>query len=112
VPFLYQLLESDGAPDKSLVAHLLAHLADCESGEEEYMASTRQAVGKRLELLSSSLRDPEPEIRRSVAVAIGYFPDAVKRLLPDLELALRDESDEYAREALQAVIESQGKHPT
>lgn len=64
----------------------------------------RRAVARRLELLYPYLRDTDPVIRHSVAVAVGRFPDVATRLLPDLEAAHRDETDEYARAALEEVI--------
>src|SRR5262245_48508908 len=46
VPFLYRALEADETPDKSSIAHLLAIIADCQTGEDEHMASSRWAVGR------------------------------------------------------------------
>jgi hypothetical protein len=105
VPFLYRALEADETPDKQSLAYLLATIADCQTGAKEHMADSRRAVGERLDLLYPYLRDDEPGVRRSVAVALGYYPEIVARLLPDLEAALRDEENQSAREALQVVIE-------
>lgn len=136
VPFLYGLLEADGVPDKSSVAHLLATIAnghsylechantprmaatwesilakdgktlDAELARElGHVAASKREVARKLDVLYPYLRDPEPEIRRSVAVAVGCFPEIAARLLPDLQAAHRDEPDEYAREALGEVIE-------
>jgi HEAT repeat protein len=109
VPFLYRVLEADVTPDRPSVAHLLATIADCETGAAEHVAASRRAVGERLDLLVPYLRAPDPEIRRAVAWAVGHYPDAVTRLLPDLETALRDEPDEYAREAMRVVIRAEQK---
>jgi len=64
----------------------------------------RRAVASRLDVLFRYLRDPEPEIRRSVAIALGRFPETAAHLLPDLEAAHRDEPDKYARATLEEVI--------
>jgi hypothetical protein len=142
IPFLYNLLETDGPHDKGAIAHLIATIANgepsfamCEGNPQETaqwetilrnagrslrdemaagrMAAedVRRAVSDRLDVLYPYLRDPEPEMRRSVAVAIGRFPDIATRLLPDLEAAQRDETDKYARAALEEIIR-QTKRPT
>lgn len=103
VPFLYRALEADETPDKWALAHLLATIADCQSGKKKHMQASRLAVAKQLDLLYPYLRDPV--IRQSVAAAVGRYPAIVARLLPDLEAALCDEPDEYAREALQKIVE-------
>jgi hypothetical protein len=137
IPFLYNLLEGKGPYDKTVVAHLLATIADgqpsfvhCEHDEKaaaewrgilanvgrdldveiadgrRVAADIDAQMRRRLDVLYPYLRDPEPEIRRSVAVAIGRFPDIAARLLPDLQVALDQESDTYAREALQNLVDS------
>jgi hypothetical protein len=60
---------------------------------------------RRIDLLYPFLRDPEPEIRRSVAAAMVHFPDIALGLLPDLQEALKAESDRYAQEELQRLVE-------
>ncbi len=136
IPFLYNLLEADGRHDKTVVAHLLATIAEgepsfvhCEHDAkaaikwrsilanvgrdlDAEIAEGRRCAAEidvqlrlRLNVLCPYLRDPEPEVRRSVAAAIGHFPDIATRLLPDLEEALNCETDKYAREALQEVVE-------
>jgi hypothetical protein len=136
VPFLYQLLEGDGVPDKSAVAHLLATIAEghsylaCHANtpqmaatwasllakdgknldaelarEMGHVGDAKREVARKLDVLYQYLRDPEPEVRRSVAVAVGCFPEIAARLLPDLKAAYRDEVDKYAREALGGVID-------
>jgi HEAT repeat protein len=105
VPFLYRALEADETPDKQSVVHLLAAIAACQTGKDEHMAASRRAVARRLDLLYPYLRDPEPEIRYAVAIALGHFPEAVARLLPDLNEALRDEPDEDVSKTLRGIIE-------
>ena len=142
IPFLYNLLETDGPHDKGAIAHLIATIANgepsfamCEGNPQETaqweailrnvgrslrdemaagrMAAedVRRAVSDRLDVLYPYLRDPEPEMRRSVAVAIGRFPAIATRLLPNLDAAQRDETDKYARAALEEIIR-QTKRPT
>lgn len=105
VPFLYRLLESDETPDRQSVAVLLATIADCDTGKDEHKTASRRAVAQRLDLLYPYLRDPDSEVRRSVAAAVGRYPELTARLLPDLETALRDESDLDVRKALQEIIQ-------
>ncbi|MCZ2343506.1 MAG: hypothetical protein LC104_17190, partial [Bacteroidales bacterium] len=136
VPFLYQLLEADEVPDRSMAALMCASIADGHSGlachattsqsvaiferiaaekgstlaaelarELADVAVARQAVGTRLDLLYEYLRHPEPHIRASVAAAIDHYPEIAARLLPDLEVAVRDEPEEYIQAILRRVIE-------
>lgn len=75
----------------------------------KYTEEVRRRLVSQFDLLYPFLRHSDPEVRRSVAVAVGHFPEVAARVLPDLEAALRDESDKYVREALQEVIERQRK---
>ena len=87
----------------TLAADLARELADVEAA--------RRAVGTRLDLLYPFLRDPEPHIRGSVAVALGHYPEVAAQRLPELQAALRDEPEEFVRAALQNVIEHAGRGP-
>ncbi len=69
------------------------------------MTEIRQVLSARLELLYPYLRDPEPSVRESVAMALGGFPELGNRSLPELNAALNGETDEYARNALQEAVE-------
>jgi len=69
------------------------------------MTEIRELLSACLDLLCPYLRDPEPAVRQSVAVAFGRFPEIGRRCLPDLKAALADETDDYARDALQGVVE-------
>jgi hypothetical protein len=104
VPLLYRLLEENETPDKQAVALLLATMADAQTGEDEDLAATRRAVAERLDLLYPYLRDPEWGVRQAVAVAVGRYPEACARLLPDLEAAYRDEANLSVRLALALAI--------
>jgi len=70
-----------------------------------YAAEIQQLLADRLDALVPYLRDAEPAVRQAVAVAVGHFPEMAPRFLPDLKAALSAEPDEYAREALQEVVE-------
>lgn len=136
VPFLYELLEADGVPDKWPIADLISTLADSHTSAEVdvgapeeiaqwravvtpdgktfslelarepgHVAAVRRAVRARLELLYPCLRDPDDAIRGAVVRAVGCFPELAARLLPDLEAALQEESDDYQRAVLEDVIE-------
>jgi hypothetical protein len=64
----------------------------------------RQLV-QRFDLLYPYLRHEEAEVRTAIAAAIGALPELAARLLSDLENALEEETDSYARETLRKVIE-------
>ncbi|PQO33357.1 hypothetical protein C5Y96_10925 [Blastopirellula marina] len=71
-----------------------------------YHADLRQQIGQQLDLLYPYLRDPHPEVRQMIVVAIGTYPEIVKRVVPNLKERLDEEPDPYVRESLQQVIES------
>lgn len=80
---------------------------DIEIAEGRRVAAEIDAqMRRRFDVIYPYLRDPEPEIRRSVALVIGRFPDIAVRLLADLRAALIEETDQYAREALQQVVDA------
>ena len=79
-------------------------LAEDMARELTDVDAARQAVRTQLDLLYPYLRDPEPNIRASVAIAIGHYPDIVTRLLADLTAALRDEPDEEVQDVLRRII--------
>lgn len=68
-------------------------------------ADIREQVSRHLDLLYPYLGDKNPEVRQSIAVAIGYYPEIVSRVLPDLTAVLEDEPDQYVRETLQQIIQ-------
>jgi hypothetical protein len=80
--------------------------------ERRYMDELHRQLARRFDLLYPYPRHAEPEIRRSIAAAVGCFPEIAARLLPNLEAALQDESDKYVREALRKVIEGRTGRPT
>ncbi len=79
-------------------------LAEDMARELADVDAARQEVRTKLDLLYPYLRDPEPNIRASVAIAIGHYPDIVTRVLPDLKTVLRDEPDEEVQDVLRKVI--------
>ena len=65
--------------------------------ERAVVESVRREAAKALPLLVPFLSHSEPEIRSSVASAIGAFPDYRTTYLPILEIALAIESDDEVR---------------
>jgi hypothetical protein len=133
VPFLYELLEADGVPDKWPIADLIATVANARSYLEvhartpEEVAQTEAilardgktfsaelarelghvaAVRAGFDVLYPYLRDPDPDVRGAVARAVGFYPEVAAQLLPDLEAALQEEPDEYVRAVLEEVVEA------
>jgi hypothetical protein len=86
-----------GEEGKSLESELGREAAEIES--------VRQAVSRGLDLLLPYLQDREPEIRRSVAVALGGYPEHSQESLPALRTAAAMEADEEARAAMQESID-------
>lgn len=72
---------------------------------QKYADATREAVGKELALLYPYLTCEEPEVRRSVSVALQHYPQYAAETIPLLETALAAESDEEAGEAMEESIE-------
>ncbi|TWT91758.1 HEAT repeat domain-containing protein [Stieleria varia] len=72
-------------------------------------AAIRKGIYERLDALYPYLRDSNPEVRRSVAIAIGNFPDVVDRVLQDLKAALEEEPEGYVREAIREIIQRASK---
>lgn len=73
--------------------------------ELRHVAAVKRAVAARLDILYPYLRDPEPGVRRAVALAVGLLPEQAARSLPELRAALQDEQEEYAREMLEEAIQ-------
>lgn len=70
-----------------------------------YHAEIREQVYAKLDLLYPFLRDESPEVRQSIAVAIGTYPQVVARVLPNLKEILDQEPDQYVRETLEKIIQ-------
>jgi hypothetical protein len=68
--------------------------------EAAEISSVHQAASAGLRQLLPYLHDPEPEIRRSVASALGNYPEHEGWSLPAIDAALASETDEDVREAL------------
>jgi len=62
--------------------------------------AVRRAASAGLRHLLPYLSDSEPEIRRSVAAALGNYPEHGDWAMPAIEAALATETDEEVREAL------------
>lgn len=67
--------------------------------------SVRETVSAGLPHLIPYLQDSEAEIRRSVAAALGNYPEHAAVSVPALEAAIATETDEEARAALRESIE-------
>ena len=65
--------------------------------------AVHRAASAGLRLLLPYLHDPEPEVRCSVASALGSYPEHVAWALPAIDTALLSESDEVVRESLEAA---------
>lgn len=76
--------------------------------ELRHVAAVRRAVAARLHLLYPYLRDPEPGVRRAVAMAVGLLAEHAARSLLVLRAALRDELEEHARESLEEAVRRLG----
>jgi HEAT repeat protein len=70
------------------------------SREAAEIAAVRRAASAGLRHLLPYLSDSEPEIRRSVAAALGNYPEHADWALPAIEAALATETDEEVCEAL------------
>jgi hypothetical protein len=77
--------------------------AEMEQGRQ-YGAEIRRRLQAELDLLYPYLRDPIPDVRRAVAIALDQFPDVVTRVLPDLRAALEEEPDQYVRSILEDIL--------
>lgn len=70
-----------------------------------FMSELRANLVEVFSDLYPFLRDPNPEIRHAIVIAIGNFPNIARRVRPDLKAALEQEEDKYVRDMLQDVIE-------
>jgi hypothetical protein len=133
VPFLFELLDSEGVRDKDQVVALLTEMAGCRACEEtdeefrralddelrqesgltyeqslermrESVRAVKAAIAERFDLIYPYLRHPDVFVRLSVAAALSEFPEIAKRRRPDLERALRSEKDEHVRKAIAAAL--------
>jgi len=68
--------------------------------EASEINAVHRAASAGLRHLLPYLSDPTPEIRRSVASALGNYPEHASWTLPALDNAMASESDEDVREAL------------
>jgi HEAT repeat protein len=77
---------------KTLEAELEREAAEVEA--------VRRAASAGLRHLPPYLNDPEPDVRRSVASALGHFPEHASWILPALDAALASETDTHVRNEL------------
>ena len=113
VPFLFRMLEYPNTPDRATIACLLASLAYGSPGTYEeprykWVDATRQAVGKRLELLYPFLEHDEPEVRLFMVEALTQFPHRRKEYSSLLRTILETEPDESVRKGIYDALAVQG----
>jgi len=133
VPFLFELLENSGTPDRNWIAFLIASLGDgkgylnvhtssdeqrwrqilAERGttleaelqkENEIVQAVELEVGRSALLLLPYLNDSQSEIRAAVARALGRQPSREKQLIPALETAEARETAADARDAIRLSL--------
>jgi hypothetical protein len=77
--------------------------------EATEIQAVRLAICAGLAHLIPYLRDSEPEIRRSVAVALGNYPEYAAISVPALQAAAASETDEDALVSIRESIEKQSR---
>ncbi len=124
-PFLYELLTTSAVEDKAAIAegvgYLEVHavgdygepswrkilteqgksLEDEMAGEAAEIHSVHHAVSAGLKKLLPYLNDSDAEVRRSVASALGNYPEHGTWSLPALDRALESESDSDVQRSIQ-----------
>ncbi len=75
-------------------------LEDRLAEEQATMAAVHAGVSAGLPRLARFLDDPEPDVRREVAIALGHHPEHASWLLPRIAEALAVEDDPEVRKAL------------
>jgi hypothetical protein len=136
IPFLFELLATDGPQDKAGIVALLTAIAEGRGYYEvhakgEWTDSANRVLAKRnttleeelkreaacvnavrsaiadgLPFLVPYLRDPSEEIRRFVAAALAVYPDLRDQSLPALRAAAAVEADEDALAEMRRAIEA------
>ena len=107
-PFLFLDVHAVGEFGEKTWRKILSEKA--ESLEEQMQreavetSSVRRAVADRLLELLAYLGDPEPEIRRAVAEALGCYPEHARITLAALRDAAKTETEPEVREALAESI--------
>ncbi len=109
VPFLFRMLEYPDTPDKTTIAALLASLANGTPGtykEPSYrwVNATREAVGKRLELLYPFLGHDDPEVRFFIVGGLAAFPERSAEYSALLEEMLLSETDQLVRREIERAL--------
>jgi len=106
----------DRTPEQ--VAQAWASLAAGADGQDVklirelgHVAAVMRAVSARLDMLYPYLRNPDAEVRRCVAVALGLFPEHAARSIFELWDILRDEQDKDARDLMNEAVERLRRAP-
>lgn len=132
VPFLIELLASEGQEDLPAILELLAHLATGAAEHEGEVTSgpspavaAREAVGRGIAVYAGCLGHHEPAARVAAAYLLGLFADeegrAALRVVveEDAEPAVRAVAayalgciaDEARAEELRAMLTDRSEHP-
>lgn len=135
VPFLLKALESPNTPDKTVIAILLACLADGHSYLDVHALSDKRTEKIWREILAEKDRELEIEITREieyvkatrkavgkglhllypylqdenasqeVAKALAFYPERKTEIIPLLKSAYALIKDEYAKEEIQSTLD-------
>lgn len=68
-----------------------------------HLQATREAVGKGVALLFPYLAHAEPEVRESIARALGHYPCWAAQSVPLLEAALKGEGEDDVRGSIEVA---------
>ena len=105
IPFLYELIDSDGVDDKSEIAGLIATIIDGYpvDGKEEKSPIKQRVITearKDLSLLLKYLRDKNFNTRLDIARALGNIYELSDELTPVIDDALVNEKNDLVKNAL------------
>jgi hypothetical protein len=110
-PFLAELIEAPGTPDKGNIAAVFADLAEYKSrdgySDEEFQwaLSLREIVERHIHQLYSYLESGDSAIRCVMARALRPFPEHSAESLPLLQRALAAEQRPEIRTEIANVID-------
>jgi hypothetical protein len=142
LPFLIEILRTGSCPDRNSVVLLVSCIiaghgyweihksillanpfthrpvakpADLESKlatERVVVDAVRKIGSDAVPLLLPELSNPEAEVRKAVAEALGKYPGMTPTVLPALQSALSSERDGEVREAIQIAINDLSRKPS
>jgi HEAT repeat protein len=74
-----------------------------------YLGIIHEGADRAVPALSEGLADPDPEVRRASAAALGSFGAEAAPALAALKKAASDRNDDVAREAGRSIVKLQQK---